>query len=678
MKKPEILAPVGNREMLTAAVFAGADAVYLGLDSFNARRNAKNFTTESLREAVEFCHVRGVKVYLTMNTLVSDKEMEQAVEMTVAAAKCGIDGIITADIGFAKVIRQVLPQLPLHASTQMTVHSVAAIPALKRMGFSRVVVSREMNKKELKEFCAVAKAENIEVEVFVHGALCMSMSGQCLLSAMLGGRSGNRGLCAGPCRLPFKSENGNEYALSLKDLSIIPYLNELKEMGVASYKIEGRMKRPEYVAAAVHSCRNSLDKSDKEDNREHLLENVFSRSGFTDGYYNNNLGKDMFGIRTKEDVAASSKVIAAIHDLYRNENQRVALFGKIQIKEGKCVKFDINDGKNFVSVLGDIPEIATNRADDKQTVEQRLLKTGGTPYYFKSIEIDLDDNLCLKASTLNALRREALNQISIKRARTPIIDVNGFEKISGSSNKSLPKKVVRIENLSQLTERVEKSDLVIIPISVDENQIPDGIMAAVEMPRGISNEKVIKNRLVSFKEKGITTAFCGTLASAELARLEGFEIISDFGFNIYNSYSADYHLKSGAKAVVVSPELLLNEAKQLSDLLPKGIISYGRLPLMLTKNCPVKLNDCNSCNKDRCLTDRMGVRFPVRCQNGYAELLNSRVIWLADKDRKGFDFEILYFTDETPERIDRVLNLYKDNAKPDSEYTRGLYFRGVE
>ena len=449
-------------------------------------------------------------------------------------------------------------------------------------------------------------------------------------------------------------------------------------MGVTSFKIEGRMKRPEYVAAAVHSCRNSLDNPNKEDNREHLLENVFSRSGFTDGYYNNNLGKDMFGIRTKEDVAASSKVTAAIHDLYRNENQRVALFGKIQIKEGECVKFDINDGKNFVSVLGDVPEIATNRADDKQTVEQRLLKTGGTPYYFKSIEIDLDDNLCLKASMLNALRREALNQISIKRASTPIIDVNSFEKISGPSNKILPKRVVRIENLQQLTERVEKSDLVVIPISVDENQIPDEIMAAVEMPRGISNEKAIKNRLVSFKEKGITTAFCGTLASAELARQEGFEIISDFGFNTYNSYSADYHLKNGSKAVVVSPELLLNEAKQLSDLLPKGIISYGRLPLMLTRNCPVKEKTCEGCSKDKFLIDRMGVRFPVRCQNGYAEVLNSRVIWLADKDRKGFDFEILYFTDETPERIDRVLDLYKDNAKPDSEYTRGLYFRGVE
>ena len=258
LSRPEILAPVGNAEMLYAAVRAGADAVYLGLNNFNARRNAENFTLESLREAARYCHVRGVKVYLTFNIIIGDSELKEALELCVGAAEAGIDAVIVTDIGFAKLIKEAVPSLPIHASTQMTVHSPAALKRLKEMGFDRVVVSREMSREELGEFCEAAKKLNIEVEVFVHGALCMCISGQCLLSSMLGSRSGNRGLCAGPCRLPFGCDGGTGYDLSLKDQSLIPYLGELWDMGVASLKIEGRMKRPEYVASAVAACRQML------------------------------------------------------------------------------------------------------------------------------------------------------------------------------------------------------------------------------------------------------------------------------------------------------------------------------------------------------------------------------------------------------------------------------------
>ncbi len=683
MSKVEILAPVGSKEMLIAAVRSGADAVYLGLEHFNARRNAENFTTESLKEAVEFCHVRGVKVYLTLNIMLSDKELEDAVIQTVTAAKLGIDGVITADIGFSCALHSAVPSLPIHASTQMTVHSPLAIKPLKAMGFSRVVVSREMSKPELVEFCKTAKEYNMEAEVFVHGALCMSMSGQCLLSAMLGGRSGNRGLCAGPCRLPFSAENSNGYDLSLKDLSLISYLNELKDMGVTSFKIEGRMKRPEYVAAATAACRQMLCQGYVDEEISSALEKVFSRSGFTSGYYTGKLGKDMFGIRTKDDVTASDKVFAFLHTLYRNERQSVKIFGKAEIKANKPITFTVTDNVNTVTVSSVVPEKAIKRPIDEDFVSQMLCKTGGTPYYFEQLVVSIDEGITVRAGDLNSLRRKALEELSAIRSKGVDISAD-FSTLNTSSPKKSnisPKTVVRIDNTQQLTQKVKKSDLVVVPISLNLELLPPNLNIAVELPRGISNEKYILSRLESFKEKGVKVAVCSTLAAVELAKKVGLEYISGFGFNIYNSNSLLYHKNQNALAAVLSPEILLLEAKKLSGDFPKGIISYGRLPLMLTRNCPIKNGqNCNECSKNKSLTDRKSAVFPVRCNNGYSELLNSKVIWLADKpsDLIGLDFQVLYFTDETPERVDRVIEAYQDNSSPDCEFTRGLYYRGVE
>lgn len=681
--KPEVLSPVGNREMLTAAVRSGADAVYLGLDSFNARRNAENFTVDSLREAVEFCHIRGVKVYLTLNILISDAEMKEAIEQTVEAAKAGIDGVITADIGFVQTLHKVIPELPIHASTQMTVHSPSAIKPLREMGFSRVVVSREMSRPELAAFCEEAKAQNMEVEVFVHGALCMSMSGQCLLSAMLGGRSGNRGLCAGPCRLPFEARNGNGYDLSLKDLSLIPYLNELKEMGVSSLKIEGRMKRPEYVAAATAACRQMLDNGFVEENISSALEKVFSRSGFTDGYYTGKIGRDMFGIRTKEDVTAADTVFASLHELYRNDRQSIHLYGSAEIKEGRPITLTVNDGENTVTVSGDIPEKAINRPMDEASVLEKLNKTGGTPYYFENLSVNIDGGLMLRVSSLNALRRDALDKLSALRAKLPEItpDYSALKNYEKDYEPKKLKTVIRLDSINQLTEKAGEADLVLIPINTDPALLPDKVTFAVELPRGISNESYILGRLRLFKEKGIDIAFCSTLAATELAKKAGFKTVSHFGYNTYNSASADYHKGQGSLAVVLSPELLLSEAKSVSADIPKGIISYGRLPLMLTRNCPIRNGlSCAECGRNETLTDRKNTQFPVRCQNGYSELLNSKVIWLADRKSEisGLDFELLYFTDETYDRVDEVIAAYRNGASPDTDFTRGLYFRGVE
>lgn len=682
MQNVEVLAPVGNNDMLTAAVRSGADAVYLGLEEFNARRNAENFTIDSLLEAVAFCHVRGVKVYLTLNIMISDKEVEDAVKKTVAAAECGIDGVITADIGFVSLLHKVLPSLPIHASTQMTVHSPSAIKPLKEMGFSRVVVSREMSKTELEKFCREAKKQNMEVEVFVHGALCMCMSGQCLLSAQLGSRSGNRGLCAGPCRLPFSVLGGDNYDLSLKDLSLVPYLNELKDMGVSSFKIEGRMKRPEYVAAATYVCRQMLDEGRVDPDINEALSAVFSRSGFTDGYYTGKLGKDMFGIRTKDDVIAADDAFSVIHELYRNERQSVKISGEISVTENKPASLAVSDGVNTVTVFGDVPEKAINRPLDNTSLYERISKTGSTPYYFENIKVSLADGLILKASSLNALRRDALDKLSEMRVKIKKVspDYSHFTQHNNIKQSKL-KTLARIDNASQLTDALNGCDTVIVPINIDTENLPSGINLAVELPRGISDEECVLERLESFKEKGIDTAFCSTLAAAELAKKVGFNRVSDFGFNIFNSYSAMYHKEQGAVALVLSPEILLRDAVKISADIDKGIISYGRLPLMLSRNCPVKNRmSCKDCKRSRSLIDRKGMEFPVRCRNGYSELLNSKVIWLADRkdELQGLDFQILYFTTETPEEIDSVIKAYKNGDSASFEFTRGLYYRGVE
>lgn len=681
ISKPEILAPVGSSEMLSAAVRAGADAVYLGLDAFNARRNAENFTLDSLAKAVEYCHLRGVKVYLTLNIIIGDSELKEALELARSAAECGIDAVISTDIGFTRLLKKAVPELPVHASTQMTVHSPSALCRLRELGFDRVVVSREMSRDELAAFCREAKALGMEVEVFVHGALCMCMSGQCLLSSMLGGRSGNRGLCAGPCRLPFKAEGGTGYDLSLKDQSLIPYLNELWDMGVTSFKIEGRMKRPEYVAAAVSACRHMLDEGSVPEALDRALEDVFSRSGFTDGYYTGNRSREMFGIRTKEDVKASSEVLASLHELYRNERQSIPLLADVKITSDKNITLSLSDWEYYVTVTGSVPEAAVSRSLEYDTVREKICKTGGTQYFIEKIDIELEPGLSVRVSELNELRRKAIEKLDSLRSsvrdikREPIV----CPERKRPENKT-PVSVIRIERPEQLTERVRKAALVVVPAECASDDFSlCGTTFAVDVPRGIFDESVIEKQLVLWKEKGAAAAFCSTLAAATLSERAGICVIGDFGLGIYNTATAEYF--ADCRAAVLSPEMTLSDAVRTGADIPKGIISYGRLPLMLTRNCPLKNGaGCAECERGGTLCDRLDTKFPVRCRNGCSELLNSVPIWLADRraEMNGLDFEVLYFTDETPERVDAVIAAYENESEPDCGYTRGLYFRGVD
>ncbi len=679
MKTFEVLSPVGNEEMLIAAVRSGADAVYLGGAHFNARRNAENFSDDQLKQAIEYCHIRGVKVFLTLNIVVSENEMKDAVTLAENAYKYGIDGIICADLGLISLLHLHFPSLPLHASTQMTVTNAAALPLLKKLGISRVVLPREMNREQIREFCEKANKENIEVEVFVHGALCMSVSGQCLMSAMLGGRSGNRGLCAGTCRLPFSADKGNSYALSLKDLSLLDYIGELKDIGVTSFKIEGRMKRPEYVAAATAAVRSAVDNNSVPGELRTALCNVFSRSGFTDRYFSGELSPDMFGIRTLDDVQNSPEAFPKLHEIYRNERQRIPISAILSVKTNEKITLSLSDGTNIAEVSGDIAEKAINRPVTEEMLLGNLQKFGGTPYFLENTKILLDDGLSVSAKVINSLRRDCVEQLNTLRAKPKKADIICFPITNQSpvANRK-PALFCRFEKAEQLPDNFHGIKYISLPLESRSYDVfvPDNIIKVVDIPRNFDIE-IKKKTLIDFKNNGFSHALCSTLADFSVASDMGFSVIGGAGLNVFNTFSAEFLFDNKAAALVLSPEIQLRNTASFSGNV--GVIAYGNIPLMLTANCPIKNKmSCSECGRSKFLRDRKGIEFPVRCRGGMSEILNSRPIWLADRfDEINSAFAVLYFTDETRERVTQIIDAYKNGDAPDVEYTRGLYYRGI-
>ncbi len=676
---PEVLSPVGGLESLQAAVRSGADAIYIGAKQFSARRNADNFDDNDIADTVRYCHIRGVKVYLALNIMIKQSELKAAFETALTAYKCGVDAIIISDLGLASLIHKHIPNLPLHASTQMTIHSSSTLKILKDLGFSRVVVSREMSKMELGEFCKVANEVGIEVEVFVHGALCMSVSGQCLLSSILGARSGNRGLCAGPCRLPFKVQGGTGYDLSLKDLCLYEYISELKDMGVASFKIEGRMKRPEYVSAATAACRQAVDNGFIDDKLFKTLQDVFSRSGFTDGYYKSSLGVGMFGIRTKDDVIAAGDTYSYLHELYRSERQGIGIKMSAEILIDKPMVLSITDGVNTVTAIGDIPQIAKNKSAERGGVIDNLTKLGNTPYFCDDINVLLDNGLFVAASALNALRRDAIEQLDNKRAEQ-ILGQYTVPQINTSGNLNGKKRfVARFANTHQIPKNLQGVDAIILPYEYDMPSI-DGVKVIAELPRYIGKESIVKKRLTTLREQGIDTVFCGNLSAATLAKEQGFNIIGSWGFNVNNSESISVLKKIGLDSIMLSAEISLKEIEKIRADIPLGIFAYGRLPLMLTRNCPIKNGKtCANCDKKGMLIDRKGIEFPVMCRAGYSEMLNSAPLYMGDRlgEIPDIDFLTLYFTIETQDAVSEIINSYNLGVKSKGQYTRNLYYRDL-
>lgn len=663
----EILAPAGSREALVAGVRSGANAVYFGGKTLNARRNAGNFDNDELAQAVEYCLQRGVKAYLTVNTLCKNGELEDAYRLVDYALFCGISGFIVQDLGVASMIRQCFPQARLHASTQMSVSTPAGVNELCDMGFSRIVLPRELSFDEIKE---IRKSTSAELEIFVHGALCMSVSGQCRLSAMLGSRSGNRGLCAQPCRLSFSAANNGGFDLSLKDLSLINRLSRLDELGVTSLKIEGRMKRPEYVSAAVTALKKAINgEYNAED--EKTLKSVFSRSGFTQGYFDGKRNSEMFGIRQKDDVVAAAPVLKEISHNYDNENPLVPMDMHFICKSGVPAVLNVCALGKSVSVTGAIPEKAINKPLTAEDVRARLAKLGSTQFYAGSITADIDEGLSLSAAAINALRREAVDKINVIEKKS--VEKLPLPKTPQGKPCSVSYYTARFADASQIPDK-HPFRRVFIPVWSSVEDFVDN-RAGVEIPKGLfGSEQRLRGDLKRLKRAGVSAALCSSLDACRIAREEGFEVYGDYGLNIFNSLSAGQ-----INSPILSFELTLDEIGKIGAE-DKGVIAYGRLPLMLTRNCPVKNSvGCEKCRKNGKLTDRKGIEFSVACSPyPCAEVLNSRVLYMGDRMNEiSASFAHFYFTDESKKEVEKIISLYQNGSKADFEYTRGLYYRGV-
>ena len=684
-KHAEILAPAGGEAQLRAAVLCGADAVYLGLRGFNARAGAENFDENTLPQTVGWCHARGVRVYVTLNTLVTDRELPQWLHSLDAVAAAGVDGVLVQDLGLAKIIRQRYPTLPLHASTQMTIHNLAGARLLEEMGFAQVVLARELSKEEIAAICA---GTSMRCEVFVHGALCMSVSGQCYLSSVLGERSGNRGRCAQPCRLDFKS-HGRGYALSLKDLTLTDRLRELEALGVASFKIEGRLKRPEYVAAAVTACRQSLagEVPDLE-----TLRSVFSRSGFTDGYYTARRDLTMFGTRTREDAAAAAAVLGKLSALTRNEVGRLPVDMVLTMVPGEPATLAVTDGTHRVEVAGEVPQTALTRPTDEELARRALEKCGGTPFYLQNLTCHIGEGLVLPLSALNRLRAAALTALAEARSVVvpyPQAPAAAGEPAGRARPPGAPRLGCRLTAAAQMTPAIRRGagrlSLPLQELAERPELLETGAERWVaELPAFCApqQEEAVMRALRKLKEQGLTAALCGNLGSLLMAREAGLRIIGDYGLNIINSPAAQQAAALGCDEITLSFECERNAARNIHSPVPIGVIAYGRLPLMLLRNCPGKTAaGCGDCRGINHITDRRGEDFPLQCQNRqYTHLLNPRPLFLSDRlpEWDFCDFLTLRFTTETPAECDEVLKMYQTGAAPAGSFTRGLYYRTLK
>ena len=690
MSKIEILAPVGNEEMLRAAVFSGADAVYLGFSGFNARTSANNFNADTLKDAVAFCHARGVAVHVALNTTVYGGELPALEQAIRAVAASGADAVICQDLAVATLIGKIAPQLPRHGSTQMSVHSLQGALELKELGFTRVVLARELSMPEVEH---ITKHCGIETECFVHGALCMCVSGQCYMSAFLGGRSGNRGSCAGPCRLPFEAnalpegKPGRLHHLSLKDNSVIDKLDKLQALGVASAKIEGRLRTPEYVAAAVSAC--LAGREGRAYDRD-LLKNAFSRSGFTSGYLDGKIDGTMFGVRSEADAEQTKKTLPMLRELYRRERSRVPVKMKLEIEEGgeKLTVTDADGSKAFA--YGDA-EPQPARTDPTESLHRSLAKTGGTPFAVEDqdITVEMDGGpWFIPGGAVNELRREALDALLKKREVLrpwPTTE----EHVPALPLRTLPSRRTlraRFENWEQVPERaLDGIEYLILPIA-QADRVPREWRAKtlLELPRVMFGklEEDTARRIAATQDTGFAGYEVSNIAHLRLCR--GLPMSGSFGLNITNQLAAQFYADNGLGSMLILPEVKDSDISTIAPThngrpVPTGVLVYGHMPLMVTRACPLQnIHDCAHCDKTGVLTDRKAKKFPVRCGLGVRTIYNPVPIYMGDKPGAlTVDYGVAYFTLESREEAAKILEMIRTHAPFEGDFTRGLYFKGT-
>ena len=688
MARIEILAPVGSEEMLRAAVFSGADAVYLGFSGFNARTGAGNFDADSLQEAVRFCHARGVAVHVALNTTVYGTELPALEQAIRAVAASGADAVICQDLAVATLIGKIAPKLPRHGSTQMSVHTLQGALELKELGFTRVVLARELSLPEVEH---ITKHCGIETECFIHGALCMSVSGQCYMSAFLGGRSGNRGSCAGPCRLPFEAnalpegKPGRLHHLSLKDNSAIDKLDKLQALGVASAKIEGRLRTPEYVAAAVSAC--LAGREGRAYDRD-LLKNAFSRSGFTSGYLDGKIDGTMFGVRSEADAELTKKTLPMLRELYRRERSRVPVQMKLEIEEGgeKLTVTDADGNKAFA--YGDA-EPQPARTDPTESLNRSLAKTGGTPFTAEKITVEMDGGpWFIPGSAVNELRREALDALLKKREVLrpwPTTE----EHVAALPQRTLPPRRtlrVRFERWEQVPERaLDGVEYLILPIA-QADRVPREwrTKTLLELPRVMFGalEQDTARRIAATQDAGFAGYEVSNIAHLRLCR--GLPMTGGFGLNITNNVAAQFYAEQGLSSLLILPEVKDSDIASIAPArngkpVPTGVMIYGHMPLMLTRACPLQnIHDCAHCDKTGVLTDRKAKKFQVRCGLGVRTIYNPVPIYMGDKPGAlAVDYGVAYFTLESREEAAQVLDSIRTHAPFEGDFTRGLYFKGT-
>ncbi len=688
MKLPELLSPAGSPEALAAAIDGGADAVYFGGSAFNARIFADNFGPAAMREAVALCHTYGARAYLTLNTLPLDREMGDFLDAAYEAALAGVDALIVADLGGAAAIRRTIPGLELHASTQASGHNAAAGQMLHELGFSRMVCARELSLTDIKAFVA---ASPIEAEVFVHGALCVCHSGQCLFSSLIGGRSGNRGACAQPCRLPYAVGKGTGYPLSLKDLCLAEHVPALIEAGVASLKIEGRMKAPEYVNAVTRVWRKLLDERRAATPEEMAyLAEIFSRDGFTDRYFTHTdrrlpdwPGREMLGVRTEGDKQKTRTLPKWTSGTAVSRKLPVELAAILKQGEPARLTMSEPDG-NCVSVAGEVPQIARNPAAamTRESAGASLSKLGNTPFEAMSVTVEVDPGLILPASSLNALRRSAAEALWAQKESKASKDTPAAERRSHRPKKPLggagqcEMRTARFSHPSAVTQSAkEYFDLIYLPLAVY-----DGSVVGVALPPVIfdSERAEVERQLRRAVELGATDLLVSNLGHLSLARETGLRLHGDLRLNVTNAETAALLQELGFVDILLSPELTLPQVRDISGGNAfAGVITYGRVPLMFLEKCVIReVASCRECRQGKAaLTDRKGISFPVMREGDHRNVVyNSVPIYMADRETELRANRVVHrhflFSIESPQEVDRILRAHREGWSPNEDVRR--------
>ena len=716
----ELLAPAGSFEILKAVIEAGADAVYVGGSKYGARAYANNFSEEELLEAIDYVHLRGKKLFLTVNTLFKNDELNEGLyEYLLPYYRRGLDAVIVQDFGVIAYIQEHFPKLPIHTSTQMTVTGVEGARLLKNLGVERVVLARELSIDEMK---AIHEETGVELEAFIHGALCYSYSGQCLFSSMLGGRSGNRGRCAQPCRLSYavldnkkKEVKKESYVLSLKDLCGIEYLSRLREAGVYSLKIEGRMKQASYAAGVVSYYRKYIDleKNISKEDMQHLYE-LGNRCGFTQEYFHQKNDKSMITFEKPSYEKSNEALHNEIESKYVGKKSQIPVMGTVIIKKGQPLKFyasanacDNEPSMIVVSVTGGEVLEAKNKPLELNDVRERMNKTGETSFYFAELEIQLDEGVFVPNGVLNQLRRDVLSELETKllekHFRNAEFKAEENAECAAKIDKNNDKAyIAACETMEQVDKCLECEKLSTIYV---DSQILGQKNYISELSKCIDKihdaGKTVALRLPVIFRKHTAEFFESILSELKNLPLDGMVvrnyeeihfvstyfphmlIIGDHNLYSYNDVAKESYEKQGVTYTTVPLELNQREIRGRDNENSEMVI-YGHYPLMVTANCVHKnTTKCDKTPGVLYLKDRYNVLFPVKnfCGACYNVIYNSVPTCLFGEQDKLMEMNIhrmrLDFTIESGEDITKVLAKL-EGREVAIEGTKGHYKRGVE